>query len=222
MIFGKNKKKNERFKLPLRAYLLYIAVVTFVLTGVTFSKYIISTSGADNARVATFGDLELYELNDNDTATSEQSFAIIPGADITKKPVVNFGLKQKTEMAAYVFVTVKTSGWKFDGDDTYTVTLPGEQADALSWSVNPNWTYLTETETGGEITAVYYSIVPPQGVLKNDEIIKESKIAVSEKIRSGDMSTVAEAAGNISFQGYAVQIQGFSGPLEAWQSVSAK
>lgn len=31
------QKKKKRVRLPLRAYLLYLLVVTFALTGVTFS-----------------------------------------------------------------------------------------------------------------------------------------------------------------------------------------
>lgn len=39
---GKRLAKPNKRRLPLRAWLLYLAVVTFALTGVTFSRYVAS------------------------------------------------------------------------------------------------------------------------------------------------------------------------------------
>ena len=54
---GKRLAKPNKRRLPLRAWLLYLAVVTFALTGVTFSRYVASAHSQDEARVITFGDL---------------------------------------------------------------------------------------------------------------------------------------------------------------------
>ena len=54
---GKQLAKPNKRRLPLRAWLLYLAVVTFALTGVTFSRYVASAHSQDEARVITFGDL---------------------------------------------------------------------------------------------------------------------------------------------------------------------
>ena len=54
---GKRLAKPNKRRLPLRAWLLYLAVATFALTGVTFSRYVASAHSQDGARVITFGDL---------------------------------------------------------------------------------------------------------------------------------------------------------------------
>lgn len=46
------KEKKSRRRLPLHVYLTYLLVCTFLLTGVSFSRYISSASGSDSARVA--------------------------------------------------------------------------------------------------------------------------------------------------------------------------
>lgn len=46
------KEKKSRRRLPLHVYLAYLLVCTFLLTGVSFSRYISSASGSDSARVA--------------------------------------------------------------------------------------------------------------------------------------------------------------------------
>lgn len=43
------QKKKKRVRLPLRAYLLYLLLVTFALTGVTFSRYVVSSDWGDGA-----------------------------------------------------------------------------------------------------------------------------------------------------------------------------
>ena len=57
-----NQKK--RIKLPLHAYLLYLLVASLLFTGVSFSSYVATTSGADSARVARF-DVTIEGSNDN-------------------------------------------------------------------------------------------------------------------------------------------------------------
>ena len=44
---GKGKLKG--LHLPLRAYIMYLLLICFALTGVTFSKYVTSTYGGDSA-----------------------------------------------------------------------------------------------------------------------------------------------------------------------------
>lgn len=46
-----HRKKRIR-RLPVHVYLAYLLVCTFLLTGVSFSRYISSSSGSDNARAA--------------------------------------------------------------------------------------------------------------------------------------------------------------------------
>ena len=56
---GKGKLKG--LHLPLRAYIMYLLLICFALTGVTFSKYVTSTCGGDSARVAKIGSVTVTE-----------------------------------------------------------------------------------------------------------------------------------------------------------------
>ena len=47
-------KTKKRMKLPVSAWLSYLLLATFLLTGVTFSKFTATTDGIDSARVAKF------------------------------------------------------------------------------------------------------------------------------------------------------------------------
>lgn len=58
------QKKKKRVRLPLRAYLLYLLLVTFALTGVTFSRYVVSSDWGDGARVASIRQLTVTETGD--------------------------------------------------------------------------------------------------------------------------------------------------------------
>lgn len=52
----KQKSSNRgKFRLPLHVYLAYLLVCTFLMTGVSFSRYVSRASAGDAARVASGG-----------------------------------------------------------------------------------------------------------------------------------------------------------------------
>ena len=59
----RTEKQNQKskFRIPFSAVLMYLAVVVVALSGVTFSKYVISSSAGDNARVAKIIGLTVTE-----------------------------------------------------------------------------------------------------------------------------------------------------------------
>ena len=67
--------KKNKFRLPISAYVTYLLLASFLLTGVTFSKYVAKTSTSDNARVAKFG-VEMV-------GASNASFALEAGGEET-------------------------------------------------------------------------------------------------------------------------------------------
>ena len=83
------QKKKNRVRLPLRAYLLYLLVVTFALTGVTFSRYVVSSNGGDAARVAAIRDLTVTETGD--VPADGGRWLLAPGVELTKNAVVTLG-----------------------------------------------------------------------------------------------------------------------------------
>lgn len=60
-------KKQRLKRLPVHVYLAYLLVCTLLLTGVSFSRYISSASGSDNARVAA----GVVAVNHDETTTME-------------------------------------------------------------------------------------------------------------------------------------------------------
>ena len=104
---GKRLEKPNKRRLPLRAWLLYLAVVTFALTGVTFSRYVASAHSQDEGRVITFGDL---------TVTDSGSVQVQPGVAAQKDLTVRF---EGSEAATYVFVELKGSDWTRGADGIY-------------------------------------------------------------------------------------------------------
>lgn len=47
-------KKRKKKKLPIHLYLIYIAIATFLFSGVTLSKYTSTSEGSDSVSVALF------------------------------------------------------------------------------------------------------------------------------------------------------------------------
>ena len=58
------KVKTKGGRLPVRAYLLYLLLISFMLTGVTFSRYITSSRGDEGARVVKAGEIRIEENGD--------------------------------------------------------------------------------------------------------------------------------------------------------------
>ena len=138
---GKRLAKPNKRRLPLRAWLLYLAVATFALTGVTFSRYVASAHSQDEGRVITFGDL---------TVTDSGSVQVQPGVPTEKNLTVHF---DGSEAATYVFVELKGSDWTRGADNrTYTYG-----AGSLSWRVADGWTHLQDN--------VYYRALSPNTAL---------------------------------------------------------
>lgn len=80
--------KKKRFRLPISAYITYLLLASFLLTGVTFSKYIAKTSSIDEVRVAKFG----IEKSASDASfeleaggTENYTFTVRNTSDVTLK-----------------------------------------------------------------------------------------------------------------------------------------
>lgn len=213
------KHRAKRVKLPLRAYLLYLLVASFLMTGVTFSKYIAASTGGDSARVATIQELSITESEGNyDTDNDgKKEWVVIPGVDLKKDAKVSFG---GSEVATYVFVKLSTTGsWTTADNKTFTISDGSKLL--MSWSVADGWSYLL-TSTGGSRVYVYKTdnnnIVAPNTAL-NEAVIKDGTITVTEDVTEAN---IEKTGGTITLRAYAVQSSGFASAQDAWNSVSAK
>lgn len=191
---GKRLAKPNKRRLPLRAWLLYLAVATFALTGVTFSRYVASAHSQDGARVITFGDL---------TVTDSGSVQVQPGVPAEKHLTVRF---DGSEAATYVFVELKGSDWT-RGADNRTYTYGG---GSLSWRVADGWTHLRDN--------VYYRALSPNTALTAG-LIDGGAVNVSENMTRTELEKLSKGL-SIRVQAAAVQREGGDTAETAWARVN--
>lgn len=191
---GKRLAKPNKRRLPLRAWLLYLAVATFALTGVTFSRYMASAYSQDEARVAAFGGL---------TVTDSGSVQVQPGVPAKKDLTVHF---DGSEAATYVFVELNGSDWTRGADNrTYTYG-----AGSLSWRVADGWTHLQDN--------VYYRELAPNTALTAG-LIAGGTVDVSENMTRTQLQAAAGTL-HIRVQAAAVQREGGDTAETAWARVN--
>lgn len=210
------QKKKNRVRLPLRAYLLYLLVVTFALTGVTFSRYVASSDGGDGARVAVIRDLTVTEMGD--VPADGGRWLLAPGADLTKNAVVTL---ESSEMACYVFLELETDGWQRSSDGrSYAL---GENM-GTAWYVADGWQLLSV----GTDSAVYYQIVPANTPFSAAVIGDSGRITVSADVTASQLKALAAEGLRIDIHAAAVQYQGLDDGMDsttraqaAWEAVRA-
>ena len=189
---GKRLAKPNKRRLPLRAWLLYLAVATFALTGVTFSRYVASAHSQDEGRVITFGDL---------TVTDSGSVQVQPGVAAQKDLTVHF---DGSEAAVYVFAEVQ-DGWTRGADGIYH-----DAAGLMTWRVADGWTYLRDN--------VYYRELAPNTALTAG-LIDGGAVNVSEDMTRTELEKLSKAL-SIRVRAAAVQREGGDTAETAWARVN--
>ena len=212
------QKKKNRVRLPLRAYLLYLLVVTFALTGVTFSRYVVSSDWGDGARVAAIRDLTVTETGD--VPADGGRWLLAPGVELTKNAVVTL---ESSEMACYVFLELETEGWQRTGTHSYAIQDGGGTA-LSAWGVDAAWQLLY----GGTDSAVYYQIVPANTPFSAAVLRDGGRITVSADVTASRLRALADTGLRIDIQAAAVQYQGLDDGMDsttraeaAWSAVRA-
>ena len=191
---GKRLAKPNKRRLPLRAWLLYLAVVTFALTGVTFSRYVASAHSQDEARVITFGDL---------TVTDSGSVQVQPGVAAQKDLTVRF---EGSEAAVYVFAEVQ-DGWTRGADGIYH-----DAAGLMTWRVADGWTHLQDN--------VYYRELAPNTAL-DAGLIDGGTVDVSENMTRTELEELSKAL-SIRVRAAAVQREGGDTAQMAWERLGGR
>lgn len=200
------KKNNKKFRLPLRAWLMYIILVAFLSTGVTLSKYVTSSKGGDMARIIKFSDIVITETGN---FCENGKFRVQPGVSIEKKPQVTFG---GSESAVYIFLTAE-SDFFIKNQDNYSFSALD---DKLNWSVDSEkWTFLL-SENG---THIYFKALEANQEL-NDTIIKNNTITVSDTLLNSEIADLSDFS--LNFRSIAVQANGFVNAEDAWNAVKNK
>ena len=192
---GKRLAKPNKRRLPLRAWLLYLAVATFALTSVTFSRYVASAHSQDEGRVITFGDL---------TVTDSGVTQVQPGVAAKKDLTVRF---DGSEAATYVFVELKGSDWTRGADGIYH-----DAAGLMTWRVADGWTHLQDN--------VYYRELAPNTAL-DAGLIDGGAVDVSENMTRTQLQAAAGTL-HIRVQAAAVQREGGDTAQIAWERLSGR
>lgn len=190
---GKRLAKPNKRRLPLRTWLLYLAVATFALTGVTFSRYVASAHSQDEGRVITFGDL---------TVTDSGSVQVQPGVAAEKDLTVRF---EGSEAATYVFVALEGSDWTRGADGIYH-----DAAGLMTWRVADGWTHLQDN--------VYYRELAPNTAL-DAGLIAGGAVNVSEDMTRTELEKLSKGL-SIRVQAAAVQREGGDTAETAWARVN--
>ena len=191
---GKRLEKPNKRRLPLRAWLLYLAVATFALTGVTFSRYVASAHSQDEGRVITFGDL---------TVTDSGSAQVQPGVAAQKDLTVRF---EGSEAAVYVFAEVQ-DGWTRGADGIYH-----DAAGLMTWCVADGWTHLQDN--------VYYRELAPNTAL-DAGLIDGGAVNVSENMTRTELEELSKAL-RIRVRAAAVQREGGDTAQIAWKRLGGR
>ncbi len=191
---GKRLAKPNKRRLPLRAWLLYLAVATFALTGVTFSRYVASAHSQDEGRVITFGDL---------TVTDSGSAQVQPGVAAQKDLTVRF---DGSEAAVYVFAEVQ-DGWTRGADGIYH-----DAAGLMTWRVADGWTHLQDN--------VYYRELAPNTAL-DAGLIAGGTVDVSENMTRTELEELSKAL-SIRVRAAAVQREGGDTAQIAWERLGGR
>lgn len=191
---GKRLAKPNKRRLPLRAWLLYLAVATFALTSVTFSRYVASAHSQDEGRVITFGDL---------TVTDSGVTQVQPGVAARKDLTVHF---DGSEAAVYVFAEVQ-GGWTRGADGIYH-----DAAGLMTWRVADGWAHLRDN--------VYYRELAPNTVL-DAGLIAGGTVDVSENMTRTELEELSKAL-SIRVRAAAVQREGGDTAQIAWERLGGR
>lgn len=194
-------KKNSSVKAV--ALLLCMALLIGGAIGGTLAYLMTSTTPVVNTfTVGNIGTLTLSET-EMDATSRTKDYMVIPGVEIPKDPKVTF---TGNNVAAYVFVKVDAAeGWTTTTDNRTYTCIKGQ----VSWTVDSNWTFLTEDGTA----KVYYKEATTTG-LSNVSVISDNKITVANTVLQSELT--AGAVPNLTFTAYAVQKDNLATPAAAW------
>lgn len=122
--------KKIKGRLPPYVYLSYLMVCTFLLTGVTFSRYISSANGSDSARVAAGTVTVGYDANNT-------AFEMTPPSDYgVEKREFQFNVSNNISEVAIQYDVVVTLGKPLETG--VTMILDGKEC---SGSTNNIYTF---------------------------------------------------------------------------------
>ena len=208
---GKYEKKNNGKKSI--ALLLALMLLVGCIAGGTVAWLMTKTDPVVNTFVAgEIGELTLIETDtDPNEEGMQHEYLVIPGAPITKDPVVNYIPTGTNDVAVYVFVEVGAAYW----DSTANRFSIGEPPHDMYFDVDTAWEKITVNNK-----TVFVIKLAAGASLTNQKIIKDNKIFVDQGITIENIDEVVSYADGLTFKVYAIQQAGFNTVQDAWNAVS--
>lgn len=223
-----------------KAIVALVALVMILAIGIGGTLAYLTNKTNQVTNTFVMGDIGTLTLTepDEDTNTNENGdYVIVPGATITKDPVVKYTPVDEDEevvpVPVYVFVEISTgtatNNWHVE-NNVYSISLAldedgnkvatgGTMTELMRWEVNTAdgaWTAVNG------VSGVYYKALNAGDTLGVNglAVIKDNQITVSDKITKSTIGDVAGAAQDISFTAYAIQQATFeTDPAAAWTAV---
>lgn len=200
---------NVNIPVCIASFLFCLALISIHLTGGLYAKYAGSASGHDSAKVIRFGELTLTETGD---FYEDNKLMIVPGVDLQKKAVVDFG---GSEAATYVFVEITPTKWTTTDNATFSLSSNGMAV--MQWRIADGWAFL-KLDNG---TYVYYRELAPNTTLdKVDVFADDGKITVSADITASALKTLTGVS--VKLRASVVQSGGFEDPAAAYDAITSK
>lgn len=198
--------KKHKFHVPLKALLLYVLLISVMVMGVTFSKYVTVSYSGDAARVARFGDL--YITENGEAYEANKDYKVVPGVNLTRDIVLHF---EKSEVACYVFFQVDAESFTKNGKNY----IYGSGENSISFRVTELGTRWSSFDLEDGKT-IYYTVVEPnesisQPIIANRGAIIVNKALSIEALEKPDISIKVKAT--------AVQYGGFTDAKAAYSAI---
>ena len=185
-----NKKNNFSKVVVL---MLCLSLLVGGVIGGTIAYLMDTSEEVTNTFVAgEIGTLNLAE-------TSENTFIVTPGVNITKDPTVSFN---GNNVDAFVFVKVNQTGWDMSNDGmSYGCVKTAEGEYLVKWEIAEGWKHLSN--------GVYYrEVVADETAELTDAekygVIKGNKITVDQSITKEHLDSFPDTS-KLIFTAYAIQ-----------------
>lgn len=199
-----------------------------VTMGVTFALMTAKSQTVTNTFVAGgFGDLTLlenkaiadpdnpgnYVLDETNPATvKEQTYTIVPGAELYKDPYLSFKYADgAAQVPYYLFFKIDGENWT---DNSGTIEYKLGEETVLSFSVDTdNWVKIDDSDS---IIYASKSSYPANSGEVN--IIKNQTVKVNDDLTGTTLETIGAEGFAIDFIGYAIQAGEASDGAGVWDA----
>ena len=207
---------NKKIKYFIYAIALILTVILSVSNAT--AKYKSEKIGEDNARVAKFGELNLYEYKTNNEIVNMGSSAEIETININPGTTINKNLSVSysgNEIDVYIYLVIESNGWLIEEKENTNETnifIKNNGDKILEWTLNNNWKYLEEASSTNK--HVFYYENKANNTFNNTIM---SSIEVNSMSLS-NANILEDSDYSIKFNTYAVSALNVT-PLEAWQFI---